>query len=143
MLRLAGVTPATPGFDLLLAESAGEGFGMLRRFAENWQSGANRFDRPGEAIFGAWREDRLLGMCGRNRDPYDKHPRAGRVRHLYVSASERQAGTGRLLIAAVIDGAAPWFDYLNTNCPPEAAPFYERLGFQPADVEHVTHRLAL
>jgi GNAT superfamily N-acetyltransferase len=116
---------------------------MLARFEENWRNGSNCFNAPGERVLGAFLDGRLAGLCGRNRDPYDTHARAGRVRHLYVAAQHRGLGIGRLLIEAVVDGAAKWFDYLNTNCPPEAAAFYERLGFVPLAAEHVTHRLSL
>ena len=116
---------------------------MLTRFAENWRNGSNRFNRSGERIFGAYDNTILIGLCGRNLDPYDPDPRAGRVRHLYVAARFRRHGTGRLLVERVVDGAAQWFDYLNTNSPPEAAAFYERLGFRPISADRITHRLVL
>ncbi|MDB5528963.1 MAG: GCN5-related N-acetyltransferase [Devosia sp.] len=117
---------------------------MLLRLEENWRSGANRFDRPGELILGAWRDGRMLGICGRNIDPYDGTARAGRVRHLYVDPAGRRQGIGRMLIDAISEGAAEYFDYLNTNAPEGAFAFYEQLGFarQPG-VEHVTHRRML
>ena len=116
---------------------------MLLRFLENWQSGANRFDRPGEIMLGAWRGERLAGTAGRNVDPYDGNPRAGRVRHLYVAGDERRHGVGRQLILAIVSEARNWFDYLNTNAPETAFAFYESLGFVRHKVEHVTHRLML
>ena len=143
MLRLEEVTPDTRGFDALRIESEQQGQRMLTRFAENWRNGSNRFNRPGELVLGVHDGDRLVGLCGRNRDPFDTFGRAGRVRHLYVARAYRRRGTARLLVERVIDGASQWFDYLNTNCPPEAAGFYERLGFAPAAGDHVTHRLAL
>ena len=143
MLRLAPLTPESAGFNQLLAESQREGHRMLMRFAENWQAGTNRFDRPGEITLGAWRGELLAGTAGRNVDPYDDNPRAGRVRHLYVAADERRNGVGRHLILAIVSGATEWFDYLNTNAPATAFSFYESLGFLPHEVEQVTHRLAL
>lgn len=116
---------------------------MLERFEDNWRNGSNRFDALGEVVIGATSDDRLVGLCGRNRDPYDLHPRAGRIRHLYVTVQDRRLGIGRRLIDKIVDGAAEWFDYLNTNCPIEAAPFYERLGFGSLAAEHITHRLQL
>lgn len=142
MFALAPVTPATRGFDYLLQESLAEGHRMLLRFEENWRSGGNRFARPGEVIVGLWDDDRLVGIGGRNIDPYDLHPRAGRVRHLYVGRSRRRHGAGRLLIAAILEGAAAHFDYLNTNAPETAFSFYERMGFIRLDgVPRVTHRI--
>jgi GNAT superfamily N-acetyltransferase len=144
MLILAPVTPDDPGFDALLAQSLAEGHRMLMRFAENWRAGANRFTRPGELILGATSDGILTGICGRNIDPYDPAPRAGRVRHLYVAPSSRRDGVGRLLIDAIRADASQYFDYLNTNAPPTAFAFYERLGFQPLpDTCHITHRLPL
>ena len=144
MFTLAPLSPDTPGFDRLRAESVAEGHRMLRRFAENWRAGSNRFDRPGETMLGLWVDSILVGVCGRNIDPYDTYPRAGRVRHLYVGQSGRRQGAGTRLIAAILHNAAPYFDYLNTNAPETAFAFYERQGFiRLLDVEHVTHRIAV
>lgn len=144
MLTLAAFDPGAAGFSALLAESQGEGHRMLLRLAENWANGSNLFVLPGEVIFGAWSGDTLVGVCGRNVDPYDHGPRAGRVRHLYVAQSARRDGVGRALIAAICEGAAEHFDYLNTNAPETAFAFYERMGFVPlAGGGHATHRLML
>ena len=143
-MRLAPVTPDVPGFDQLLVESLAHGHRMLARFAENWRSGSNLFKRPGECMLGLWDENLLAGVCGRNIDPYDPDPRAGRVRHLYVANSFRGQGAGRQLIDGILDGASVPFDYLNTNAPETAFAFYERIGFEPLpNVAHVTHRLML
>jgi hypothetical protein len=40
-------------FVVLLAESEQAGLRFLRRLVDEWASGVNRFDRPGEALFGA------------------------------------------------------------------------------------------
>lgn len=143
VIRLAAFDPSATGFSALLAESQAEGHRMLLRLAETWESGANRFARAGEVIYGAWSDETLVGICGRNIDPYDPGPRAGRVRHLYVAEQGRRDGVGRLLISAIANGADAHFDYLNTNAPPGAFAFYEALGFVPVDVPQVTHRLML
>ncbi|WP_240230150.1 GNAT family N-acetyltransferase [Devosia lacusdianchii] len=144
MFALAPVIPDVAGFDDLLQESLAEGHRMLLRFDESWRSGSNRFERPGETVLGLLDDRVLVGICGRNIDPYDINPRAGRVRHLYVGQSVRRRGAGRLLIAAILDGAATHFDYLNTNAPDTAFAFYERLGFAHLPgVDHVTHRITV
>ena len=144
MFALAPVTPDAAGFDRLLHESLADGHRMPLRFVENWRSGSNRFNRPGEIIVGLWDDQALIGICGRNVDPYDIHPRAGRVRHLYVGQSARGRGAGRSMIGAILDGASDHFDYLNTNAPDTAFAFYERLGFARLDgVDHVTHRITI
>ncbi|MBO9587274.1 GNAT family N-acetyltransferase [Devosia sp.] len=117
---------------------------MVLRLAENWANGSNRFIRPGEIMLGAWSGDVLVGACGRNVDPYDPHPRAGRVRHLYVAQRARRDGVGRALILAIGEGASEHFDYLNTNAPETAFAFYERVGFVRLERGgHATHRLML
>lgn len=144
MIRLAAFDPDAAGFSALLAESQSEGHRMLLRLAENWADGSNRFALPGEIMLGAWSGDVLVGVCGRNVEPYDPYPRAGRVRHLYVAQGARRDGVGRALISAICDGAAEHFDYLNTNAPETAFAFYERMGFVRLEGGgHATHRLSL
>lgn len=144
MITFGPVTPETEGFDALLRESLADGHHMLRRLRDNWRSGANRFDRPGETLTGAFEGAVLLGICGRNIDPYENDPQAGRVRHLYVAQAGRRQGLGRALVSDIIDGAAPFFDHLNARAPESAFPFYERLGFVRIDNNpSVTHRLRL
>ena len=143
MIRLAAFDPGAAGFSALLEESRSEGHRMVLRLAENWANGSNRFTRPGEIMLSAWAGERLAGICGRNIDPYDPGPRAGRVRHLYVAQDARRDGVGRLLISAIANGAAEYFDYLNTNAPETAFAFYKRMGFVPLNAPHVTNRLML
>jgi GNAT superfamily N-acetyltransferase len=144
MLTLAAFEPSAAGFSALLDESQSEGHRMLLRLAENWASGANRFLLPVEIMLGAWSGDVLVGVCGRNVDPYDPHSWAGRVRHLYVAQKARRDGVGRALIAAICVDAAEHFDYLNTNAPETAFAFYERMGFVRLEGGgHATHRLML
>lgn len=144
MIRLAAFDPDAASFSALLAESQSEGHRMLLRLAENWADGSNRFIRPGEIMLGAWSGDELVGVCGRNIEPYDPYPRAGRVRHLYVAQNARRDGVGRALIAAICEGSAGHFDYLNTNAPETAFAFYERMGFvRLVSGGYATHRLLL
>jgi hypothetical protein len=105
---------APPALAELLAESDSEGFRFIRRLVTAWDSGANRFQRPGEALFVARDGDRVVGVCGLNIVPF-AGPNVGRVRHLYVLAEYRRRGAAR---------------------------FYEAVGFRPvADDPHCTHAL--
>jgi GNAT superfamily N-acetyltransferase len=130
------------GLDVLLAESEQASFRFVRRLVEEWASGANQFDRPGEALFGAWVGGQLVGVCGLNVDPYAPEERVGRVRHLYVLSSSRRLGVGRRLVAEVVEAARGRFDDLRLRTEnPTAAVFYETVGFGPsggaADYTHV------
>jgi GNAT superfamily N-acetyltransferase len=127
----------------LLVDSEAAGSRIVRRLTDDWTAGANRFDRPGEALFGASMAGRLVGVCGLNVDPYAADPRVGRVRHLYVLTTCRRHGVGRQLVARVIEVAAGRFDSLRlrTNNP-AAAGLYEAAGFRLAEGE-CTHVMDL
>jgi ribosomal protein S18 acetylase RimI-like enzyme len=129
----------------LLAESEGAGLTFVRRLADEWQSGANRFDRPGEALFGARIGPALVGVGGLNVDPYAAADRVGRVRHLYVTSACRRSGIGRQLVTAIVEAARGRFDRLHLRTAnPEAARLYERLGFRAiVDALHCTHVMTL
>lgn len=47
--RLIG--PPSETLDVLLADSEREGSRFVRRLVDEWATGTNRFDRPGEALF--------------------------------------------------------------------------------------------
>ena len=129
----------------LITESEQAGLRFVRRLAEDWATGRNRFDRPGEALFGALTGGHLVGVCGLNVDPYAAEPRVGRVRHLYVLTAHRRLGVGRQLVVTVVAAAHGPFAMLRlSTANPESAGIYEALGFrrQTADA-HCTHVMAL
>ncbi len=126
----------------LVAESEQAGFRFVRKLVNEWASGANRFAAPGEALFAARVNCRLVGVGGLNVDPYAREPGVGRVRHLYVLAAYRRKGIGRSLVEAIVTAARGSFGRLRLRTDTvEAAQFYEALGFQPcpnhADCSHI------
>ena len=129
----------------LLADSEAAGSRIVRRLVDDWTDRSNRFDRPGEALFGAWVGGRLVGVCGLNIDPYAGDDRVGRVRHLDVLTASRRLGIGRQLVTRIIDSARGRFDILRlrTNSE-EAARLYEAMGFRPVGgAGELTHVLEL
>ena len=115
----------------LLAESERQGFRFVRRLMEEWESGANRFDRPGEVLFVARVGDEVVGVCGLNVDPHADDPAIGRVRHLYVRVSHRRSGIGEQLVADVLEAARGRFARLHLRTTDlTAARLYERFGFR-------------
>jgi len=117
----------------------------VRRLADEWASGANRFDRPGEALFVARSAGDVVGVCGLNVDPYATAPDVGRVRHLYVLRAHRHRGIGQQLVTAIVQAARGRFQRLRLRTQnPEAARLYERLGFRAAvDATDCTHVMEL
>ena len=129
----------------LVTESERSGLRFVRRLTDEWVSGANRFDQPGEGLFAAMVDGHVVGLCGLNVDPYTAEGRVGRVRHLYVMEASRRHGIGRRLVAEVIAAARDSFDRLRLRTAnPEAARLYEGLGFAPCAGEaDCTHALDL
>jgi GNAT superfamily N-acetyltransferase len=116
------------------------GVRFVRRLVDEWRDGSNRFDRPGEALFGTRLDGRLVGVCGLNVDPYAGDPRVGRVRHLYVLTDCRGRGVGRALVERVIEAARGRFSVLRLSTTnPAAARLYEAVGFRPGSGPHCTH----
>ncbi|HLH27769.1 MAG TPA: GNAT family N-acetyltransferase [Acidimicrobiales bacterium] len=130
-------------FSEMLSESEAEGYRFLRRVADEWESGINRFSRPGEALLVAERDGRWAGICGLSIDPYLNDPRVGRVRNVSVLAACRGAGVGRRLVEEAVARARGRFDRLRLRGE-EARParLYESLGFRPCPgVPDCTHIL--
>jgi GNAT superfamily N-acetyltransferase len=129
----------------LLAESEATGYRFLRRVADEWEGGVNRFLRPGEALIAAEIDDRLVGVCGLSVDPYLDDPRVGRVRNVYVLSEHRRHGLGRRLVEEAIALARGHFDRLRLRGE-EAGParLYESLGFRRChDIPDCTHIMDL
>jgi N-acetylglutamate synthase-like GNAT family acetyltransferase len=122
----------------VIESSEAEGYNFITRLVDEWQSGANRFEAPGETLFRVVRGSQLVGVGGLSR----MSETTGRVRRVYVLPSARRLGAGSVLVRAVIASAAVSFDelVLYTN---DAGPFYERLGFERTGLENPTHRLIL
>jgi GNAT superfamily N-acetyltransferase len=74
-------------------------------------------------------------------DPYTTDPAVGRLRNLYVLPEYRGQGIGASLTRSVIALAASVYQSLRLRAgTPQAAKFYERLGFTPtAGVPDCTH----
>ncbi|WP_246871802.1 GNAT family N-acetyltransferase, partial [Pantoea ananatis] len=93
-IHFAEISPDSSGFVELRTQSMTEGLNMLRRLEENWLSGYNRFDRPGEKLIGAYVDRLIIGVCGLNVDPFTQETGVGRLRHLYVDTEWRKNRIG-------------------------------------------------
>lgn len=144
MMEIAPLMPEMPGFAALLDESQADGFGMLTRLKDEWESGVNRFDRRGETLFGVLAGGALVGVGGRNIDPFAGDPAIGRVRHVYVARDRRRDGVGRLIIAGILDDARSFFTCLHLRAPETAFGFYDHMGFErTTGIATATHRYML
>ncbi len=118
-LHLVPIDGEHPGLAELAREASSDRFSFVARLIDEWKSGANRFDRPGEQLLGAVVDGDLVGICGINRDPYLKDEAVGRLRHLYVKKAARGSGVGSVLVAQLLREARPIFRLvrLRTDTP--------------------------
>ncbi len=124
-------------------EAVEEGFRFLTRLITQWNSGANRFDAPGECLMVAYLDRRLIGVGGLSVDPYAKGHTA-RLRRVYVAASSRGQYVGQTLIEALVAHAARHFRIVRLSTDTVAGDaFYLRCGFTRSDDEHATHTMVL
>ena len=82
-------------FHTIRGEARAEGYRFLDRLANDWASGAMRFDRPGEALLAAYSESVLAAIGGITIEPVI--PNALRMRRFYVRTDFRRTGIGRAL----------------------------------------------
>ena len=131
VLLVSRVVELPSSLEGLVAASELEGFEFVRRLEREWQSGANRFDRPGEVLLAAFVGDELAAIGGLNVDPYLSDPQVGRVRHVFVAPHRRDAGVGSALVRAILAAGLPHFSRIRLRTAnARSHPFYERLGFE-------------
>lgn len=131
-----------PALERLIAESERERFRFLRRLADDWAAGRNRFAGPGEGLWGAAVAGQWIGTCGLNIEDASADGPMGRLRRLYVCADWRRTGVGSLLVQTALAAAATQFRVVQLRTDnPDAAAFYQALGFQTVSGDpNVTHR---
>jgi len=129
------------GIEHLAAAARLEGFRMVDRLIREWDDGTNRFNSPGEALFGAYAGKRLVGVAGLTR----QNETIGRVRRLYIDPDFRRSGLGTALLVQVLGFAERSYSELVLFTDnPISAQFYERHGFLPEDehsADRASHRL--
>ncbi len=122
---------------LCVAEARAEGYQFLDRLANDWASGAMRFDRPGEALLAAYSEGVLAAIGGITIDPIV--PEALRMRRFYVRPTFRRTGIGREIALALLEGALQRVRVVTLNAAVKSIPFWENLGFVPQARDGHTH----
>jgi GNAT superfamily N-acetyltransferase len=138
VLSLSRITgPLPDDLTVLRQDARAEGHGFLDRLALEFASGANRFDRAGEALLVAHVGDVLAGIGGITIDPW--YPGALRMRRFYVLTAHRRLGIARVIALELLnDAPRP----ITLNASAMSFPFWESLGFIPVADQHHTHRMA-
>lgn len=131
------------GFDEFARLAAADGFVFVERLLVQWRSGENRFDRPGEVLFGAFFEGQVVATMGLNW----QREGVGRVRPVYVHPDFRRRGVARRLMEEVIAfGREHYGELILYTGTEEASLFYQSLGFQViplCEPDNATHCLRL
>src|SRR6202795_4742571 len=109
MIAICKIELPIPGIERLQQEACDEGYDFIETLVEDWATGTNRFDAPGETLCGSLDQGLLVAVGGLNCDPFAGRPDMGRIRRVYVRSAWRNRGIGRALGAALGDHAPTHF----------------------------------
>jgi GNAT superfamily N-acetyltransferase len=142
MIPIQKIVLPAPGVELLQSEAQDEGYDFVETLVEEWASGTNRFDAPGEALCGHLDQGLLVAVGGLNCDPFAGRPDMGRIRRVYVRPAWRNRGIGRALVGALVDHARTHFSCVRLRAENTlAALLYESMGFVPIESPDASHML--
>jgi GNAT superfamily N-acetyltransferase len=144
MIPISSIRLPLAGLDLLLSEAQSEGYDFVQTLVEDWASGANRWDGPGETLCGHLDQGLVVAVGGLNCDPFAGDPRVGRIRRVFIRREWRNRGIGRALVSALVDHARAHFHTVRLRAENrDAARLYERMGFVPITDPDATHTMVL
>jgi GNAT superfamily N-acetyltransferase len=131
-----------PGLEQLQEEAKRSGYNFIDTLVEQWSSGENRFEAPGEILCGHLDGGLLVTIGGLTLDPFVDQPDTGRIRRVYVKSAWRDKGIGRALVSTLVEHARNNFRRVRLRAEnADAARLYERMGFTPITNPDATHIL--
>jgi GNAT superfamily N-acetyltransferase len=142
MISIQKIELPIPGLGELRTEARDGGYDFVETLINEWTGGANRFDAPGEILYGHLDNGLLVAVGGLNIDPFDGQPDTGRIRRVFVRSAWHNKGIGRALVSALVEHAGKNFRCVRLRAENEAAAhLYESMGFVPIDNPAATHIL--
>ena len=139
MIRIVRLHDLPAGMEELRAEATADGIRNMGLLVSQWLDGTQRYDKPGEAMFGAFEGERLAGIGCVKIETGAAEP-AMRMRRLYVARGARGKGVGRALAVAMIARGFERTALLTCNAvPPGAAEFWDAMGFSRVAAGGWTH----
>ncbi len=129
------------GLVALAEEASAEGIRNVSVLVSRWADQSERYEQPGESVLVARSGTGIVGVGGLTECPHV--PGAMRVRRFFVSSVWRRHGVARSLAAQLIDTGLEQSNTLtcNAGASDAAIPFWESLGFEPVEIEGITHLL--
>jgi GNAT superfamily N-acetyltransferase len=116
----------------LAKQAQKEGFQFVDRLIEEFESGKNRFDQPGEFLLLGYDDDKLVACGGLNQQWNENEidARIGRVRRFYVLPKYRKHGVGKQLLQQLEKEARANISALCLNTDTKnAAHFYQKQNY--------------
>jgi len=139
-MQIREIHEITQDIDELATLASGQGFESVRRLVTEHLTDTNRFNKPGEVLFGAFNGKVIVGVGGLNVDPYEIDPKIGRLRRFYVKTEFRRHGVGTQILHCVEERASNRFSKIHLFTPSKAASnFYESMGYERQSRYKVSH----
>ena len=116
----------------LAKQAQKEGFQLIDQLIEEYESGKNRFDQPGEFLLFVYDDEKLIACGGLNQQWNENEidARIGRVRRFYVLPKYRKHGVGKQLLQHLEKNARANFSALCLNTDTKsAANFYQKQNY--------------
>lgn len=125
-------------FEALAAEAAMEGHRNIYRLGQEWARDASVF-RP---LLAAFQSGDLVGVGALTVEPTHAKEPAMRMRRFYVARQVRRSGVGRTLAAGLVQEAFNRVSLVTVHAGnPQAALFWEAIGFSPVAGHAWSHQL--
>lgn len=126
----------------LIQESEKEGYRFVSRLASEYEDGTNRFSEQGEALYGVWDDEELVGIGGINRSTTSADDNSARLYRFYTLPEHRRKGVGSELFKIITDNAKGQFSKITTKTESaKVDAFYRANGFsleeRSPDTTHV------
>jgi GNAT superfamily N-acetyltransferase len=142
MIAIQKIELPIPGMESLQSEAFAEGFRFIETLVEQWASAENRFDAPGEILYGHLDQGLLVAVGALNIDPFAGSTEIGRIRKIYARPAWRNKGVGRALVTTLVEQARVHFRCVRLRADnANAARLYEKIGFAPIESPDATHML--
>ena len=85
MISIQKIELPISGMESLQSEALAEGYSFIQTLVEQWASGENRFDAPGEILCGHLDQGLLVAVGALNIDPFAGHcTEIGRIGRIFM-----------------------------------------------------------